>query len=155
MMRINDLKNLIQGTLNIYSKYFGGLDSSFCNKNAFNQVYGTIILESKRGEFRRQKTKHWNYNVHALGIPQIEKNTFDWLHGIYADRIPEIRNIQFIDLAYNDEIAILFCRLRYLRVRKPLPETLLEQANYWKKYYNASVHGLTAQNYIEYWEKYS
>jgi len=41
----------------------------------------------------------------------------------------------------NIYAGILFCRLKYWRVPKPIPSTVDGKANYWLKYYNAGGKG--------------
>ncbi len=55
----------------------------------------------------------------------------------------------------NDKIGLLFARLHYMRISVPIPESLEEQAGYYKWWYNtkygaATVEG-TLENYRRYW----
>ena len=54
----------------------------------------------------------------------------------------------------NDKIGLLFCRLHYLRVKYPIPDTEQDQAEYYKFHYN-TIHGAatvaeTISNYRNY-----
>lgn len=146
MLDKSHIKSLIKNTLKNYNLY---------SDESFELVYGTIIQESLRGKYRRQQTKLWKYNVHALGICQVEKGTFDWLSQIYVGKFPELAKIQFIDLAYNDEISILLCRLRYLRDPNPIPSNLEGRAKYWKRIYNTTAGKGKPEEFIENYKKYS
>ena len=146
MLKKEELKQLIDDTLKAYNLY---------SVEASDLVYGTIAQESRLGHYRRQNVPLWLYNRHALGISQIEKNTFDWLQKVYVGRFPEIAKVQFIDLAYNDRMAILFCRLRYLIDSDPIPTDLEGQANYWKRIYNTKMGKGTPEEYIKNYKKYS
>ena len=44
---------------------------------------------------------------------------------------------------------IVFCRLHYWRVPKKLPETLTQQAKYWKKWYNTEKGAGTIEHFIK------
>ena len=142
----NSLKFLIIETLEKYKLY---------SEEAVELIFGTIAQESHLGKYRRQMVKNFDINKHAVSICQIEKSTFDWLKQVFVNRYPELRNIQFIDLVYNDEMAILFCRLRYLVDSEPIPYKLEDQAKYWKRVYN-TIHGSgTPEQYISNYQKYS
>ena len=140
------LKKLIDDTLKKYNLY---------SVEGSELVYGTIAQESRLGYYRRQNVSLWDYHKHAIGIAQVEKNTFDWLQTVYVSKYPELAKIQFIDLAYNDEMAILFCRLRYRVNPEPIPKTLEGQARYWKEVYNTKYGKGTPEEYIKNYKKYS
>ena len=57
-------------------------------------------------------------------------------------------------LTTNVAAQIAMCRLHYRRVPKPLPQTLDEQANYWKEYYNTSKGAGTPEKFLETVKKY-
>ena len=136
---------MIQTTLKKYDLY---------SPEAYSLVYGTIIQESRRGQYRRQWVDNFDIMKHALGIAQMERNTFNWLMEVYINKYPVIRKVQFIDLCYNDPMSILFCRLRYRVVPKKIPLDLLGQAQYYKKYYNTSYGLATVEDYIENYNKW-
>ena len=55
----------------------------------------------------------------------------------------------------NDKIGLFFCRLHYLRIASPIPESVEDQAAYYKTFYN-TVYGAatipeTLGNYRNYW----
>ena len=79
MINKEHITRLIEKTLFEYDLY---------TKDAFDLVYGTIIQESRRGKYRRQMVKVWDYNKHAIGISQVEKGTFDWLTTSYLGKYP-------------------------------------------------------------------
>ena len=49
----------------------------------------------------------------------------------------------------NIVAGIVFCRLKYWRVPKPLPNDLDGMANYWKKYYNTESGAGTIAHFME------
>jgi hypothetical protein len=53
----------------------------------------------------------------------------------------------------NDRIGVLFCRLHYLRVPKPIPDSLADQAHYYKVFYNTVAGAGTEAGYIENWNR--
>lgn len=146
MIYKTQLKDLIERTLKEYNLY---------SYEAFQLVYGTIIQESKRGTYIRQNVDNFNINIHAVGIGQTEKGTFDWLKSSYEATIPDLANIKFEELEYNLKYSILFCRLRYRKDKQPIPKTLDEQAKLWKRVYN-TIHGKgTVEEYLQNYKQYS
>ena len=57
-------------------------------------------------------------------------------------------------LTYNIAAQIAMCRLHYRRVPKPLPGSLLEQAKYWKVYYNSAKGRGTVDHFVKLVEQY-
>jgi hypothetical protein len=53
-----------------------------------------------------------------------------------------------------DRLAVLFARLHYFRVAAPVPHTLMEQAAYWKEYYNTRLGKGTPMKYLNDWNQY-
>ena len=43
---------------------------------------------------------------------------------------------------------IVFCRLHYRRIPKPLPHTIQEQSKYWKDYYNTASGSGTPEHFL-------
>ena len=146
MLEKYDMKNLIDETLKKYNLY---------SQEASELIFGTISQESHLGKYRRQMVKNWDISKHAIGISQVERSTFNWLQTVFVGKIPQLSKIQFIDLAYNDEMAILFCRLRYLVDPNPIPKTLEKQAEYWKRIYNTKYGKGTPEEYIKNYKKFS
>jgi hypothetical protein len=57
-------------------------------------------------------------------------------------------------LTTNIAAQIVFCRLHYRRVPKPLPRTLEDQAMQWKQYYNTAKGKGTPEHFMEIVSKY-
>ena len=146
MINKEHLGQIIFNTLNEFGLY---------SEEAYQLVYGTIIQESKRGEYLRQLTKIFSYDKHGVGIGQIEKTTFEWLKTVFVDKYPELLKVTIQMLEYDLRMAILFVRLRYRVVKSPIPKTLEGQAKYWKKYYNTEYGSGTVEQYINNYNKYS
>lgn len=141
MLNKEELKNLVKKTLEPMNLY---------SKSAEELIMGTIAHESLFGKYRKQ------IRGPALGIIQMEPNTFNWLKGVYDDRFPFIKNFTSSDLVNNDELAIIFCRLRYLVVPESLPSAgdLVGQARYWKKYYNTVYGKGRVKDYIKHYKEF-
>ncbi len=146
MINKKQLSELIERTLKEYNLY---------SKSAHEIVLGTIIYESKRGTYLKQRVKNFDYNKHALGIAQMERKTFRWLAKVYMSKFPFLASVKFEELEYNLKLAILFCRLRYLAVPTPIPKQIFAQARYYKKYYNSYFGKGTVAGYMENFKRYS
>lgn len=53
------------------------------------------------------------------------------------------------NLKYNLPFAIFMCRMHYMRVKEAIPETMEQQAEYWKKYYNTPLGKGTVEEFIK------
>lgn len=116
-------------------------------------ILGTIAVESDFGRYHSQINP--NYEG-AKGITQIERPTFNDLKARYKDKYPKIKDIEWEDLAFDDMKAIVFCRLKYLSVKSPLPkENDIEgMAAYWKIFYNSIYGAGKVTDYINKYNKY-
>jgi len=150
MINKTQLRNLVKSTLTKYNLY---------SKSAENLVMGTIAQESKLGYYLRQISKgDFDINKHALGISQMEHTTFEWLKEKFWFKV-NLRSpykVEFVELEYNLEMSILFCRLRYLADSKPLPdaEDIKGIAQYYKRVYNTASGAATEQEFIDNYLKY-
>lgn len=54
-------------------------------------------------------------------------------------------------LEHNDIFACAMCRIHYLRVPEPIPETVEQHAKYWKQYYNTPLGAGTQGHYVSAW----
>lgn len=110
---------------------------------------GTIAQESHLGKYRKQ------INGEALGIPQIERPTFNFVFRKYDRLIKglflEIKDITFEMLEHNDPLAIVIARLKYWTIPEAVPSArnLPAIAAYWKKYYNTPLGKGTEEQFIE------
>lgn len=104
------------------------------------------ITESAGLKYRRQLG-----GGPALGLWQMERPTFDWLHDQKLPRRPIFRDglraivdrilgegtpITFDLLEHCDPVACAFARLRLLADPKPIGNTLVDHARTWKRVYN-------------------
>lgn len=146
MINSNQLKDLIERTLKKYDLY---------SETALILLIGTCFQESRGGTYLRQMSSNFDIDKHAIGIMQMEKNTFDWMLEKYGDQY-QLNDVAFTELEYNLELSILFARLRYLVVPKSLPgrDDLEGIAKYWKKYYNTEYGSGTVQEFLHNYERY-
>jgi hypothetical protein len=129
------------------------------SKKAEDLVCGTIAQESDYGLYRKQ------IGVGpALGICQIEKATFEDIKKNFLKyhknieakicMVSHVSSLVFEDMLSNDALSICMARVAYFRQKEGIPETLEEQAAYYKKYYNTPLGKATVQEYIEKYKKY-
>jgi len=129
------------------------------SRKAEDLVCGTIAQESDYGKYRTQIG-----GGPALGIPQMEPATFRSIIDDYLKYRPHIWNKiaqisgvlapNINDLINNDKLAICMCRVQYYRQKQEIPETLEEQAKFYKKYYNTPRGKATAEEYIKKYKLY-
>ena len=115
----------------------------------------TLLLETACAETLLGNLKDPTPNSAGTGITQIDEGTFKWLQSKFSskqisDSIKGILNIdlstvQYNQLATNNVLAFLFCRLRYMTIKEAIPTTLEGRAYYWKEFYNTKYGAGTAQ----------
>jgi hypothetical protein len=139
-------------------------------------LFGTAAQESEFIE-RRQHGRDGcplPGDIGAFGLWQVEIATSveDSLDALYArpallDRVKawlpihcrevlETRNARFtawfMMVSSGDPLAVLFARLHYLfRTKDPVPESVEEQAAYWKRWYNTIAGAGTVEQYLSNW----
>src|SRR5688572_28738068 len=119
-------------------------DLGLWSEPAEKLILGTACQESQCGRWLRQIGEG-----PALGIFQMEPATHNDLWNNFLDHRPEIaRKVKLFvaglapsaeQLVGNLYYATAMCRIHYLRVPEPIPNTLEEQAAYWKKFYNSEL----------------
>ena len=137
-------------------------------------LFGTAAQESGL-RWERQRTPRWEGNVGGFSKWQLETGSIDlsramlrsrpalltratdWL---FADPRANTTWVNVLPLEYvlwamrlddNDKIGVLFARLHYMRVRPLVPASLVDQAAYWKRWYNTPAGKGTAQQYLANW----
>ena len=113
---------------------------------AVRLLVGTAVVESGLGSLVQN-------NGPALGVYQIEPETHHDIWDTYlayrpelASRVRSLASQRWFDddpdreLICNLAYASAICRLKYRRIREPLPEPddVYGLANYWKRYYNTA-----------------
>jgi len=104
----------------------------------------------------------------ALGVFEMESATFIdlWNNEILKKR-PELHNkimkaCNFLvapypkELVNNLKLAVIMCRVFFLRVEEPIPahDNIQAIADYWKKYWNTSLGKGTTEEFIAHYHKY-
>lgn len=119
-------------------------------------VLGTACQESICGRYIHQ------LGGPALGIYQMEPATHAdlsrWLgtHPALQSGVARLaRRYTSEELIGNLYYATAFCRIAYYRDPAPLPETLHEQAAYWKRIYNTAGGAGTVDEYLSNWQRYA
>lgn len=112
------------------------------NNKAVEQLLETSAVETGVGSIQDRHPLKM-----GVGLPQIDKGTFDWLKAKYQKgrRAEEIYQrfgvklayVKYQELAYSPLLSLLFARLRYLTVTEPIPKSREERAHYWKAHYNS------------------
>ncbi len=161
MINSMQMLTVIKDTLeNMGAKYAG--------QNAMLLVYRTGLVESKY-QYIMQK----GGNNIARGFWQCEPWVAVSLCNDYLkyreSLMKKVADICYLDWKYftnpkekdwrqilttNLTAGIVACRLHYWRVPKPMPKTLDEQAEYWKRWYNTSKGSGTEEHFKEIVMKY-
>lgn len=144
------------------------LDFELWSESAENLLLGTAAQESQMGYFLKQNLQGQDGKGKALGIYQMEPPTHMdlWLNFLtYKKGL--IRKIGSMfayrgihppatEMIHNIKYATIMCRLHYLRVKDPLPDSqdILGLAKYWKKSYNTSQGKGTEEEFIENYNRY-
>ena len=133
------MRDLIKRTLSNF-------DRGILSADAIELLMLTFAAESHLGSYLKD-----NYTA---GIGQMTKGTFNWLREKYQDRWPILKYCHYEQLEYNLRIAIIFSRLRYLPVNKPLPDRRdkIAMAEYWKKHYNTPIGAGTVEQAVKRYE---
>lgn len=123
-----------------------------CETAAAETGYGTIPDKTRHGAGRGlfQCDKIAFDDVLARTRPQRVKaleQAFDF----------DLLRVEWDDLNYSPLLAAVVCRLHYLLIPEPVPQTLKGRAEYWKKYYNTVAGKGSPADYIfrvQKWERF-
>jgi len=140
-------------------------------------LFGTAAQESNL-TWERQRTPRFEGKVGGFSKWQVEPGSVDaslaylrerpdvlarateWLFAdphapvAWPDLIPMDALLWALRLDDNDRIGVLFSRLHYFRVHDPIPESLADQAAYWKHWYNTPAGSGTVEEYLANWDRY-
>ena len=155
MISVGQIRSLVENTCL-------EMGEKFASKDAIDLVVSTGIVES-RYEYIRQMG-----NGPARSFWQVEPaSAVDNLAHYLKHRknlMGKCAKASLVDLKYwqmfdedlwaeilekNIAAGIIHCRLKYWRVPKKMPNTIEEQAIYWKKYYNTEGGAGDPQHLIE------
>jgi len=127
---------------------------------AENLLLGTALHESGGLEKIKQ-----DGNGPALGFYQMEPATLKDIYKNYlnarADKSELLKKFRIPHLSIEDNLRgnplyqTAAARLHYYRVPEPIPDTVHEQAAYWKKYWNTPKGKGTVQKYLGDWAHYA
>ena len=125
-------------------------DHGLFSVSAVNLLLGTCAQESHFGRYLRQRG-----TGPALGVFQIEPNTYNWLREKYGKKY-NFTNIPAKNLIHDLKLSILVCRLKYYSIPEPLPNywDISALAGYWKKYYNSFLGSGKVSEFVENYNKY-
>jgi hypothetical protein len=137
-------------------------------------IIGTAATES-HFRFRRQTVFDWTTDRGAWGLwqteggsvvdgveqllkrPVLARRAAQWLFQQDDAEIAPItmqsRGALLRLISGWDRLAMLFCRLHYLRVPAPIPHDLAAQAAYWKLHYNTPLGKGSVEKYIIDWNR--
>lgn len=112
------------------------------NQNVVDLLLETCAVESDFSKYDKQ------IGGPAMGWWQMEPDTLNDIRINYIKYRPELH--RFLEGNLLDaEFAVIMARIHYMRVKAPVPDTRLERAKYWKKYYNTVQGKGTIAKYME------
>ncbi len=128
--------------------------------------------------WERQRAPQFESNIGGFGKWQVEpgsiKDSIDLLRNrpdlltratqwLFNDPHASDKWLTFMDpmallwalrMDDNDKIALLFCRLHYLRIDAPIPESVQDQAAYYKTFYNTKYGAATIDQTLANYKNY-
>ena len=128
------------------------VDPALASNAATNLLLGTAAQESEFGTYRRQLG-----GGPALGVFQMEPNTFNWLRDKYSHKYPAVLHGRTAEeLEWDLFLSILTARLRYRVVPQALPsaDSVQDLALYWKKHYNTPAGAGTIEQFEQSYARY-
>lgn len=117
-----------------------------------NMIIETACVESCCGKYIKQ------IKGPACGIFQMEPKTARDIYTNYIVYRPEYKH--YYDKLYNNYLSleqnlmynlafqIFMCRIFYLRIKDPIPDTKDKRAEYWKQYYNTKLGKGSVSDYL-------
>ena len=135
------------------------VDHIFDSPEAIELLMGTWATESNGGHFLKQLV-----NGPALSAWQIEKPTFvDTINRVpvYVKSVlsktigKEVDDSDFKRIENDHIFASQIARCKYYLCPGSIPDDLIGQANYWKKYYNTPLGAGTVDKYISKYKTYA
>lgn len=117
-----------------------------------------LLVETAAAETLLGELRDPTMYAAGTGLTQVDRGTFDWLKQSYASTPVataiqkrfniDISRTQYQELETSPVLAMLFCRLRYMKAKGAIPATLEGRAAYWKQWYNTSAGKGTVADYI-------
>ena len=128
------------------------------NGTAIEMIIETAVAETGLGAIEDKTIGA------GMGITQFDDKPFQDIRDrnkklrpkILKDLGIDIDLVEWDDLRYNQFLALLFTRLLYWLKGEPIPLTIEERAEYWKRHYNtyAPTAKGTPEHYLEMNSKY-
>ena len=121
------------------------------SRAAENLLLGTAAQESAFGTYLMQR------GGPAIGVFQMEPNTFDGLRGRFIPTFPELVTRDKAGMMESDlDFAAFMCRLRYKVDSMPLPDAanVKALAEYWKRVYNTRAGAGTVAQFLSNYARY-
>lgn len=135
-------------------------DIGLHSENAERQVLGTACVESDCGLYLVQLG---DVKAGGLGIFQMEKITHDDCWSNFLTFRPELAgrittlcaNKAHVaeEMVGNLYYATAMARVKYLRDKHKIPDTLEGQAENWKRVYNSHLGAGTVKKYLDAWHR--
>ncbi len=128
------------------------------NENVYRQMMGTCATETHCGQYPDDNPEKLGVGVYQhdqIRIDDIqqegEQRHFDIVKKLWGYNIPTIK---LADLAYDPLLSTICARLGYKRIPENCPANILDQAIYWKKYWNTLAGKGTMAHYLHCVETY-
>lgn len=131
------------------------------NNNADKLISGTIAVETDYGLSKD------NTEYSGAGLCQFDKEPFediqrrivtyhngDWCQSAKKNFDIDLSQVTWQSLKYSPLVSIIFCRLTYKLRPEPIPISIEEMGEYWKKWYNSELGKGTVKKFIEKYEKH-
>ena len=123
------------------------------SENVYYQMLGTAAVETHCGQYPDDNPKSLGvglYQHDQIRIDDIqqegEQRHFDIVKNLWGYDIPSIK---LAELAYDPLLSTICARLGYKRIPEACPSNILDQAVYWKKYWNTGAGKGTIEHYLD------
>ena len=136
-------------TKSIYDQAKAVVDCLGGGEKAYNLILETSASETALGTI-------YDGTIYAgMGICQFDKLPFYRIKKKsmrFREKIKkalgiDIKLVEWEHLRYDSMMSLLFCRLYYMAISKPIPNTIAGRSKYWKKYYNSYLGKGTPRHY--------
>lgn len=121
------------------------------NNTAHLLIYETAVAETGCGKIT-DKTLGAGMGItqfDKLPFEDIKKRSMHLKDKILKELGVDISLVDWEHLRYNPYLSLLFTRLFYRLISKPIPLTIKERAEYWKEFYNTKLGKGTPEHYLE------
>ena len=134
------------------------IDTTLKKVDLYSQSAADLIFETGKAESGFYQIEQMG-NGPAKGFFQCEPATMHDCVDNFIKFRPELEKAMY-SLGYIDEdpefslltniaLQVFFCRIKYRRDKDPIPKTIRERADYWKRVYNTEGGKGTVQHYMK------